>query len=1145
MFKITILTILFLVSLTGGLLYSTITYNDAINIVLNNVVASDINRVIVYSNPSVISGSIQTVTSRRTLTSVYPSNWVFFIDDIVFADWGHPCRYVFVNSENGEYQVIHEYFYPENLDDYNVVSGLNIHQSQIVPVVFNQIRPSMTINPRLYAILVGFDGQYYWNNISSMFCLLTQKYGFDPANIIVLCWDGLAHVTPPEWCPLDLDGDNDEDETPDIDYASYRDEFNIAFSSIADLMSSNPNPELNQFFFYYSGHGFPTQPETGVSFALSNDNNNETNDAINVSDLSLLLDSLPECQQVIGLTQCYSGGFVSELSAPNRIIITPAEIAEESFNEVCITGYYDEIAQRWYPRYNEFFYYFTAAVWGWYPSIMEAWSPWVQVGDFNFMGTRYGDPLSEFFFPNHPPDVYPDNEPFGNCDGIVQLRDAYNYSRYYDIRTRDAEGMFPQIVYPGYTYFDNTNCYQTPPPPTISLLEHPIIDGLPDLGQIMTMSGIAFKADNNRILSGNILLSEEGIEMTGGILNIAPNSVIYLPSTSRITIRENAILNICNNVTFIGANPTSGDTQGNRIEVYGNLVIEPDAFVTFSSEPGHSWDGLYLFSEQDVTLSNVQFTNCNLYKQVGDLSISTSSFDNAKISAFNGDFLLENCPTVSSITCGNCPNVIIKNNTENTCTITGNSDGIRLKECVRYEISGYNISNNAGCGIEITESYGLSTRSFIKDCTIVSNSNAGIRFYHSNGLVEGCIINGNNKGIVAFRSCNVELRKNPETQPYFHDSSIYNNIEQEILFDDKSDIKMDNGRNIIGDSEYIPGTFDQNLVQCSDPMTRTRSYRLNKWCNNSQGISIMPDPIRFVPSCLNPVGEQIGYTLEPLYDPGIPREVTPENDEVIYYSAINEAMDDNIAGAIMNFKMIISQYPESEFAPASAKHLLSLEQDKLALKNYYATEPNLHWNGEIDKLADYLENYCNIKMGDYQAAIAWFESIISDPPSELDSLMAVIDLGYVYLLMQENTPKAPVYCIYPQFIPSSQSEYELMCDSILSSLFSTTNHSGSDNYDNMISPPSRPILYNNYPNPFNPSTTISFLLDKESSVDVIVYNIKGQKIKTLAHNQYSKGKHSINWNGLDDNNNMVGSGIYLYELITPNSVESSKMMFLK
>ncbi|MCF7920305.1 MAG: T9SS type A sorting domain-containing protein [Candidatus Cloacimonetes bacterium] len=70
----------------------------------------------------------------------------------------------------------------------------------------------------------------------------------------------------------------------------------------------------------------------------------------------------------------------------------------------------------------------------------------------------------------------------------------------------------------------------------------------------------------------------------------------------------------------------------------------------------------------------------------------------------------------------------------------------------------------------------------------------------------------------------------------------------------------------------------------------------------------------------------------------------------------------------------------------------------------------------------------------------------------------------------------------------------------------------------------------NYPNPFNPVTTISFSITDDSQVILAVYNIKGQEVKTLTNELLSKGTHTVIWRGLDNNNNKVSSGIYLYKL---------------
>ncbi len=88
-------------------------------------------------------------------------------------------------------------------------------------------------------------------------------------------------------------------------------------------------------------------------------------------------------------------------------------------------------------------------------------------------------------------------------------------------------------------------------------------------------------------------------------------------------------------------------------------------------------------------------------------------------------------------------------------------------------------------------------------------------------------------------------------------------------------------------------------------------------------------------------------------------------------------------------------------------------------------------------------------------------------------------------------------------------------------------------------------LENNYPNPFNPQTTISFSLHENSFVKLEIYNIRGQLVKTLIADNYEVGVHSAIWNGNDNSNNPVSSGIYLYKLETGNYQATKKMILLK
>jgi Tol biopolymer transport system component len=88
-------------------------------------------------------------------------------------------------------------------------------------------------------------------------------------------------------------------------------------------------------------------------------------------------------------------------------------------------------------------------------------------------------------------------------------------------------------------------------------------------------------------------------------------------------------------------------------------------------------------------------------------------------------------------------------------------------------------------------------------------------------------------------------------------------------------------------------------------------------------------------------------------------------------------------------------------------------------------------------------------------------------------------------------------------------------------------------------------LQQNYPNPFNPSTSIGFTLAGESHVELVVYNVLGQTVRTLVQGALDAGRHSILWDGRNASGEPVTSGIYLYRISTPEQVAVKKMLYVK
>ena len=94
-------------------------------------------------------------------------------------------------------------------------------------------------------------------------------------------------------------------------------------------------------------------------------------------------------------------------------------------------------------------------------------------------------------------------------------------------------------------------------------------------------------------------------------------------------------------------------------------------------------------------------------------------------------------------------------------------------------------------------------------------------------------------------------------------------------------------------------------------------------------------------------------------------------------------------------------------------------------------------------------------------------------------------------------------------------------------------------------------LFGNYPNPFNPETTISFSLNTKNTEDtkIIIYNIKGQKNRTLecinrVNAKTTRSFYSITWDGTDNSGKAVSSGIYFYQLKAGNEFSQTKRLLL-
>jgi len=93
--------------------------------------------------------------------------------------------------------------------------------------------------------------------------------------------------------------------------------------------------------------------------------------------------------------------------------------------------------------------------------------------------------------------------------------------------------------------------------------------------------------------------------------------------------------------------------------------------------------------------------------------------------------------------------------------------------------------------------------------------------------------------------------------------------------------------------------------------------------------------------------------------------------------------------------------------------------------------------------------------------------------------------------------------------------------------------------------PTRTELRGNYPNPFNPSTTLRYSLATEGRVSLVVYNALGQPVRTLVDDNQPAGYYTVVWNGTDETGRAVASGMYLVRMVSGDVVQVHRMMLVK
>lgn len=359
-----------------------ISRNKAWDIVKSQILFGDTSNVNVYVSNFVYEANSYVKALIKDEETPNFSSWFFLIDDVPYASWEHACRYVFVNTEDGTFTIKNNTRPPVFSDMTNIVRQVIVKGSDTSKTIINKrniTNRSSSNGIHDYAVIIsgGCDvennHERYWNNCSALYSTLVNLYGYQRSHIYVIMADG----TDPAKDMIEIDGskrsqplDLDGDGTNDIQYAATKQNISLVFNTLHNILTTDDN-----LLVYVTDHGGNHNGNCyfclwGTEHMLSSEFATEINkvDAGNIN---------------VCLTQCYSGGFINDLQAANRTIITAC-----ASNEVATArmGY----------LYGEFSYQWISAL-------------ACETPD----GTT----------------VYAD----GNNDGVISIWESYNYAKNHDV----------------------------------------------------------------------------------------------------------------------------------------------------------------------------------------------------------------------------------------------------------------------------------------------------------------------------------------------------------------------------------------------------------------------------------------------------------------------------------------------------------------------------------------------------------------------------------------------------------------------------------------------------------------------------------------------------------------------------------------
>jgi hypothetical protein len=539
------------------------------------------------------------------------------------------------------------------------------------------------------------------------------------------------------------------------------------------------------------------------------------------------------------------------------------------------------------------------------------------------------------------------------------------------------------------------------------------------------------------------------------------------------------------------------------VPVDTEIVFKPGAHPQLKSDFELTVDGTFIaLGEAENKISFDKYSSSN-WQKIEIANGGNASFKHCNI--YNGSHPLQNKGYVSV----------------DSCFFYENTSGILLDTPSGYQIENTQIDRCGSFGVLLRNSHLISDKSYLKNNLIRYNT-YGIWFYNASGNVSADTLYANEvAGIMCNRYSNPVIEQTSVS--YTRNSP-----------NDNPEIKLSDGSYPITDRTYNDIIFGTGYsIYNTDTNPVAYNSRTNWW--GTTDITAISNS--FYPSnwsvTISPIAStpNVGYT--------------PRSNTGLFWEGLEaEEMGDLVTAKAKYYECIDTDANDIQ-ALLAANRLLNCStsnSDYSQLRDFYLELSQSNENSKLSEMSSILSIYCNRKSSNYQNAITEYELHLEDDITFIDSVFTQLDIVYTYMEAESDGRSRGLRFLDPSNSIESLEQAQNRETILWKLMREKTDPDGSVYSPEMF----EYRLEANYPNPFNPTTNISFSLPAEAEIKLNIYNIKGQKVKTLSNSVYPQGNHNVVWNGRDDNGQPVGSGVYFYRLhVDGKTLATRKCLLLK